>query len=158
LRPENGPKTGMGGYFGHDVLLGKNFNEVNNMAETDVKTAKAGDDNIMAAVAYLFSFITGIIIYLMYKDKKNKFVLFHAMQSIIFGAAIFAIFILLGIAGVVLAMIPVIGWIVGLVMIPVWLVLALGSFALWIFLMYKAYSGVKFKIPMVGDFAEKQVG
>jgi uncharacterized membrane protein len=125
------------------------------MAET---TVKANEDNMMAAVAYLLSFVTGIVIYLMYKEKKNKFVLFHAMQAIIFGVAIFAVFIVLGIAGVVLAMIPVIGWIVGLIMIPIWLVLALGSFALWIFLMYKAYSGVKFKIPVVGDFAEKQVG
>ena len=95
------------------------------------------------------------MIYLVYKEKKNKYVLFHAVQSTITGVTLTVLFMVLGIGGFILAMIPYIGWVIGLVMIPVWLVLCLGSFALWIFMMYKAYTGVKYKLPFVGDLAEK---
>jgi uncharacterized membrane protein len=119
---------------------------------------KKSDDNLMAALAYLLSFVTGIVIYLLNKDKGNKFVLFHAMQAIIYGVAVFALFIGLGIVGMVMAFIPWIGWMIGLLMIPVWGILVLGNLGLWIFLMYKAYSGEKFKIPMIGNMAEKYAG
>ena len=46
-----------------------------------------------------------------------------------------------------------VGWITGLI---VDILLGLGMFVLWIVLMYKAYQGEKFKLPIIGDFAEKQ--
>jgi uncharacterized membrane protein len=45
--------------------------------------------------------------------------------------------------------IPIIGWIINIF-------IGLAMFILWIVLMYKAYHGEKFKLPIVGDFAEKQ--
>jgi uncharacterized membrane protein len=120
--------------------------------------AKKSDDNIFAAVAYLVSFISGAVIYIMYKDKGNKFVLFHAMQSIIAGIAIMAVFMVMGIGGTIMAFIPGIGWLIGLLMLPLWLVLCLGSFALWVFCMYKAFTGEKFLIPVIGKMAEKYAG
>jgi len=119
---------------------------------------KKNDDNLMAAVAYLLGVLTGIVVYIMYKDKGNKFVLFHAMQSMILGGALIVCIPILGILGLILGMIPVIGWIIGIVMMLVWFVVMLGMFGLWIFLMYKAYSGEKFKLPIIGNFAEKYAG
>jgi uncharacterized membrane protein len=49
----------------------------------------------------------------------------------------------------ILWLIPVIGWIINIFV-------AIAMFILWILLMYKAYQGKKFKLPIVGNFAEKQ--
>jgi uncharacterized membrane protein len=79
-------------------------------------------------------------------EKESKFVRFHAMQSIAVFLALFVINIVLGI---ILSI-----SIVGLMLFPL---IYLIEVILWIFLMYKAYKGEKFKLPVVGDFAEKQI-
>ena len=53
----------------------------------------------------------------------------------------------------ILAHIPLIGFL-GLVIFPIF---GLAVFAVWIFLMYKAYSHEKFKLPIIGDIVEKMV-
>ena len=95
--------------------------------------------NIAALLAYLLWFVTGLILLLI--EKKNKFVRFHAMQSIL----TFGFFL---VANLVLAFIPVIGW----AMMPI---LGIVQLIIWIILMVKAYQGEKFKLPVVGDMAEK---
>jgi uncharacterized membrane protein len=110
------------------------------MAETPSPTT-ASNQNMMGALAYLLGFITGIV--LLVVEKQNKFVRFHAMQSTITFGVLFA-------GGFVLGFIPVIGWMVGLVLAPV-------EFILWLILMYKAYSGEMYKLPYVGEMAEKQL-
>jgi uncharacterized membrane protein len=94
--------------------------------------------NIAALLCYLLGWITGLIFFLI---EKNKFVRFHAMQSIVvFGA--------LSVVQIVLTMIPILGW----ALIPVVTVVGL---ILWIVLMVKAYQGEKLKLPLAGDIAEK---
>jgi uncharacterized membrane protein len=74
-------------------------------------------------------------------EKEDKFVRFHAMQSVVtFGAL--TVFL-------ALVFIPVIGWVFG------WLDIVL-AFVLWIILMIKAGQGKKIKMPIAGDIAEKQ--
>ena len=116
---------------------------------------KKNDDNMMAALAYLLGILTGIVVYVMYKDKVNKFVLFNAVQSIILNVALFVIFFAVGIVGAILTMIPYLGWVIGLVMMLIWLVVMVGMFCLWIFLMYKAFNGVKYSLPVIGPLADK---
>ena len=77
-------------------------------------------------------------------EQENKFVRFHAMQSIIsFGT--------ITIIGGVLGWIPVIGTFFA------WL-LSVISFILWVVLMVKAYQGTTYKLPWAGDLAERWVG
>ncbi len=103
------------------------------------KTSTGMQANVAALLSYLLGFVTGIIFYLIEKD--NKFVRFHAMQSIVTFGALF-------ILGFVFAVIPVIGW----SLMPVlWIV----EVVLWILLMIKAYQGELFKLPVAGDIAEK---
>lgn len=99
------------------------------------------NQNLMGAITYLLGFITGVAFLLI--EKNNKFVRFHAMQSTMVSVGIFVLSIVLGI-------IPVIGWILGILLGPV-------SLILWIVMMYKAYSGEMFKLPYVGEMAEKQL-
>lgn len=95
------------------------------------------NENILGAVAYLLGWVTGIVLLLV--EKENKFVRFHAMQStILFGAL------------TLIGFVPFIGWILA----PI---LAIPAFILWLFLMWKAFNGESYKVPYVGDFAEKQL-
>ncbi|MDD5085237.1 MAG: DUF4870 domain-containing protein [Candidatus Omnitrophica bacterium] len=105
------------------------------------KTSTGMQPNVAALLSYLVGIVTGIIFYLIEKD--NKFVRFHAMQSVITFGALFVL-------NVILPFIPVIGWI----LMPV---VNLAGLILWIVLMIKAYQGEYFKLPVVGDMAEKQV-
>jgi uncharacterized membrane protein len=112
------------------------------------KTEIGLDENIEGALCYALGFITGIIFLVMEKD--NKFVRFHAIQSILTSLPLM-----------------VIGWLISSFMVfslsMIWLlgmVLSLWSFVeliLWLVLMLKAYQGEMFKLPIVGDIAEKQV-
>ena len=95
------------------------------------KSSTGMEENVAALLSYLLGWVTGLIFFLIEKD--SKFVKFHAMQSIItFGAL------------VVLSFIPWVNIIVGLL-----------ALILWIILMVKAYQGEKFKLPVIGDLAEK---
>ena len=102
------------------------------------KTSTGFDANLAAALSYLVGFVTGIIFLLV--EKENKFVRFHAMQSTL-------LFIGIILVNVILKMIPFVGLLVAVfVVIPL-------SAVLWLLLMYKAYQGEEFKLPLVGQMA-----
>jgi uncharacterized membrane protein len=115
--------------------------EVSFMAKE--KTSMNMEENIAGALCYVLGWITGIIFYIL--EKENKTVRFHALQSII---VFLPLTIIVGILQGILLFIPFIGWaisgLIGLLM-----------FILWLILMLKAYQGEKFKLPIVGDIAEK---
>jgi uncharacterized membrane protein len=113
--------------------------------------ATAGmEENVAGLVAYIFGWITGLIFLLI---DKRPFVKFHAAQSIAFNIAIIPCWIGLWIVEFILAHIPFIGFL-GLIMFPIF---GLAVFAVWIFLMYKAYSHEMFKLPIIGNLVENMV-
>jgi uncharacterized membrane protein len=103
------------------------------------KTSTELDENVAGLLCYVLGWISGLVFFLI--EKKNKFVRFHAMQSII-------VFGTLTVASIVLGWIPFIGFVIG------WIIWIL-AFVLWIILMIKAYQGEKFKLPWAGNLAEK---
>ncbi|MFC1921266.1 DUF4870 domain-containing protein [Chloroflexota bacterium] len=104
------------------------------------KTSIGLDENIAGLLCYALAWVSGLVILLL--ETENKIVRFHALQSIItFGV--------LMVAGIILGWIPVIG------ILTSWAISVLG-FILWIVLMVKSYQGVKYKLPLVGDYAEKR--
>jgi len=98
------------------------------------------DSKVAGLLCYLGVFVTGIIFLVL--EKKSSFVRFHAMQSIITFGALFIINFILG-------MIPIIGWLASIILVPL-------SFILWIAMMLLALQGKYIKLPVVGDFAEQQ--
>ena len=123
------------------------------------------DPNIAAAISYIF--IVGVIFFIL--EKENKFVRFHALQSILFGVANSIIMFLLAIIAVVLSiafgiggamvggpMQNLISLLVGLIWLLFWLIM-LVMFAGLIFAAVKAYQGQKFKLPIIGNVAENMV-
>jgi uncharacterized membrane protein len=106
------------------------------------KTAGGLDENVAAALAYGLGWITGAAFLLV--EPANKFVRFHALQSVLTFGGLSVAWI------VVMATIPFLGWLIGLVVIP-WV-----SVGLWLLLMYKAYRGERYKLPFVGDIADQR--
>ncbi|WP_280771159.1 DUF4870 domain-containing protein [Salipaludibacillus daqingensis] len=105
------------------------------------KSSTGLDENLGGLLAYLATFVTGIIFIII--EKENDFIRFHAMQSIfLFGGLL--------ILNIAIGMIPFIGWIFNLLFAPIF-------FVLWIVAMYKAYKGERYKFPIVGDLAENQL-
>jgi len=124
---------------------------------TLVKATFGLDENVASAACYVLGWVTGIIFFVVEKD--NKTVRFHAMQSIL---TFLPLMILGWIIGAVVTMMTfgmglygAVGiWaILGLIVTLIWIVMLL----LWLFLMYKAYQGEKFLVPIVGAIAENQV-
>lgn len=105
--------------------------------------------NLAGALAYLLGPITGILFLVL--EKTNSFVRFHAMQSTVLWVGwVIASIALSILSGVV----PVIGWIFGLILS---IVMSIGGFILWLVLMFKAYQGEEWELPVVGPFARKQI-
>ena len=76
------------------------------------------------------------------------------MQSMLASVAAIVIWIVYMVLASILVYIPVLGW---LVMLLLWGGLALGMLGLWVFCMFKAFQGERFKLPYIGDVAESQV-
>ena len=113
-------------------------------------------NNVAGALCYLVGFITGIVFLVLEPYNKNRFVRFHAFQSIIFSVVCIVFSMVWSWIFVSLLFTPGIGlW--GLMSL-IWLVVRLAMFAAWVFLMYKAYNNEEFKLPIIGDIASKQAG
>jgi len=106
------------------------------------KTSTGLTENVAGLLCYVLGWISGVVFLLI--EQENKFVRFHAIQSIV-------VFGILNIAGIILGWIPIIGGVFS------WIISVL-VFILWIVLMVKAFQGTKYKLPWAGNFAEKRVG
>ncbi len=101
------------------------------------KTSTGLEENIAGLLCYVVAWVSGLVFLLI--EKENKFVRFHAMQSIIvFGA--------LTIINVFLLWTIIVGVLVGIL-----------ALVLWIVLMVKAYQGKQYKLPWAGNLAEKWI-
>ena len=110
--------------------------------------------NVAAALACL-PLIGGIIFYVL--EKRDQFVRFYAMQSIIFGGAWVIFSIIWNILFHVLVPIPVLGWIFGLFLWIIWAIWNIGAVIIWIIAMIKAFTGVRWDIPYIGPIARNQM-
>jgi len=109
------------------------------------------NENLAAALAYVGIFISGIVVLVM--ERENKFVRFAAMQSTIFFGALAIVMWVLGL----LAIIPVLGWILGWLFGLVGWLLGVAGFIVWLYLMITAYKGQAVKLPVLGDICWDQV-
>jgi len=115
-------------------------------------TSMGMDANVAAGLSYLFSIVGGLIFY--FGEKQNRFVRFHAMQSILFNAFWIVLFIVLftvqSLLYATVILIPL-----GIVFTCLTFLLPLALLVVWIVLMVYAFQGKYFKLPVIGDYAEK---
>jgi uncharacterized membrane protein len=119
-------------------------------------TGAAMPSNVAGLLTYILGFITGIIFLVVEPYKNDKFVRFHAFQSIFLSVGWIAFRIIWGHIFMGMIWSPFSGlWpLLGLIST----LISLGFLACVIFLMYKAYNNERFKLPIIGDMAAKQSG
>ena len=105
------------------------------------------EENIAGMLAY-FTIIPAIVFLLVEPYNRNRFVRFHSFQCLFTCGALIVIHVGLSI----------IGYALPLLILPIYMLLGLAELALWILLVIKAYQHEMFKLPIVGDLAEKQAG
>lgn len=105
-------------------------------------------DNVAGMLAYV-TIIPAIVFLVLEPYNKRRFIRFHAFQCLFLCIAL----IVFGVALQILWHIPFLGWAVGILL---WPIVALAELILWIILLLKAYRGQMFKLPVIGDMAEKQ--
>lgn len=122
------------------------------------KTSIGIEENIAGLLCYVLGWISGI--YFLVREKENKFVRYHAIQSIVVFGTItiiyIVIFVILNSVAGIFRWIPGFSFVLSIVFgVFAWL-LGLLSMILWIILMAYAYQGQRFKLPWAGNFAQKR--
>ena len=122
------------------------------------KSSTGLDANVAAVLSYVFNWVSGLVFFLI--EKESRLVRFHAMQSLILAVVFFVGMIALYIVWAILAIITsqisgllatLVGLVVGLLIFVFFIAAVIG----WILGMVKAYQGQFFKLPVIGNFAEK---
>jgi uncharacterized membrane protein len=124
------------------------------------KSALGLDGNVAAALGYPIGIIAIICLIM---EKENRFVKFHALQSILLHVAFIVVVIAVWIIGVVIALAGVaaaaatnsgaLGGLAGMLFGLIWLVVMVAYIGGLIFAAVKSYQGVEFKLPIIGNIA-----
>ncbi len=109
------------------------------MEDKKMQTILGIDENVEGLLCYIVGWVTGILFLIL--ERENKFVRFHAAQSL-------ATFLPLSVILVIVGMMPLIGW---LLAGPI----SILTLILWLLLMFKALKGERYRLPIVGNFAEE---
>jgi len=118
------------------------------------ETSTGLKENIAGLLCYLVGWVTGLIFLLLEQD--NRFVRFHALQSIVVFGTITVISIVLSILtalSMAISPLGIINAVLGIISTLIWLF----ALALWIVLMVKAYQGETFELPWAGDIAKRHL-
>jgi len=107
------------------------------------------EPNVAGLLCYVLGWMTGLAFYVI--EKEDRFVRFHAVQSIIVSIVAVIVCIPVAIVAIIFALItPILGNFL-------WGMFCLAGLVLTLFLMYKAYLGEKYMLPKVGEIAEKYI-
>lgn len=110
--------------------------------------------SLAGALAY-FTFVPAIVFLFVDPYRKNRFMRFHSIQCLLFSGAVILLSAVLRLAGLVIFLIPLLG---PLLVAVIDVVVALAAVLLWLVLVVKAFQGEMFKLPILGDFAERYSG
>lgn len=103
------------------------------------KSATGLGKNTAGALSYVLGPVTGVIFLVL---EKDPYVRFHAMQSIVVFVVLFVLQWVLGLTLVLLPLVPLI---------------SILGFVLWLLLIYKAWQGQEWEVPVLGKYARKLV-
>ena len=116
--------------------------------QTPSTVSRSGlSDNAAGGLAYI-TIIPAIIFLIVEPYNRNSFVRFHAWQCIFLTIGCTVIDIALSF----LVRLPFLGFMTLLI----WPLVGLAFFLVWVLAVIKAFNGQRFKLPVIGDLAEKQ--
>jgi uncharacterized membrane protein len=112
------------------------------MNETKPDKPYSMPSNVEAVVSYIP--LLGSV-FVLYFEKENKFVRFHAVQSLVFWFAALGVSAIINVLKLIF---------IGLFLEPIFQV---GLVGVWFYLMYKAYNNIEYELPIIGKIAKDQV-
>jgi uncharacterized membrane protein len=118
------------------------------------KTSMGLEQNTAGLLCYVLWWASGI--YFIKKEKDNRFVRFHAWQSVIVFGAITVVLIIIFILRS--TKVHLTAPVISIFLTSINLVILLGAFILWFVLIANAYQERRFKLPWAGNYAEKKAG
>ncbi len=126
-----------------------------------VQTGKSStglEENVAALLSYIFGWLSGLIFFLIEKD--SRLVRFHAMQSILLNALVVVAAIALWVVMFIFLLIAsqisgLLSPLITLLATLIWVVFGIGLLIAWIMCLIKAYQSQFYKLPVIGNFAEK---
>jgi len=126
--------------------------------QTAAKSSTGLDENIAALLSYLLGGLGGLIFFLI--EKSSRLVKFHAMQSLLLNIVLavvsIALWIIWAVAAIITSQISgILSTLVSLVLGLVILLFFVGIVVGWVFCLIKAYGSQFYKLPVIGNFAEK---
>ena len=124
------------------------------------KTSLGLDSNVGAMLCYIANFVCclGLVlaIVFLFTEKDNRFVKFHAVQSLFLAGVQIGVSIVIGLLGLLVGMaldLVHMGWISFFLILGLRGILAIIFIAIWIMAGIKAYGGQWYKLPLIGDWA-----
>lgn len=108
------------------------------------------EPNVAGALSYLLGALTGVLFLVI--DGQRPFVRFHAMQAIMVTVAAVVLSVALGIVTAVLAVVPILGWLVAFLLS---IAFSGALLILWLYLMYRAWQGDEWEVPIAGRYARQ---
>lgn len=137
--------------------------EAQDPSEAESTNATGLDSNVAGALSYVLGILTGIVFYVIEPD--DEFVRFHAAQSIVTFGLLILVSVGFSVVATALSLVFLtgspggflVGGILSLVLGLVWLVFAVGSLGLWIYLIVRAYQGKTPRVPIAAGIADRLV-
>ncbi|WP_066416855.1 DUF4870 domain-containing protein [Halorubrum aethiopicum] len=119
----------------------------------DTATGTGLEPAVAGALSYLLGPITGVLFYVL--EPEDAFVRFHAVQSTLVFGGLFVASMVLSVVLTLVSFVPGVGWIAAAVLGIGSLLLTPVAFLAWAFLMYEAYQGEEYAVPLVGSYARR---
>jgi uncharacterized membrane protein len=122
---------------------------------TSEQSSTGLDLNLASALCYVFGLVSGVIFFAI--ETQSRVVKYHALQSMLMSVAVMVVYIAYSVLWAVMSRLPFLGWVAGIFGFLGWAVLMLAFLALWIYCLVKAFNGERFKLPYLGEIAERQI-
>lgn len=106
--------------------------------------------NVAGALSYLLGPVTGVLFLLL--DKDEPFVRFHAVQCLVVSVAWVVAWMAVMFMATILGVVPVLGWLLGTL---ISMALSLAGLVLWVYLMFRAFQGDEWEVPLLGEYARR---
>ena len=149
------PSCGAQGEGSFCPSCGKPMGASGNAPASPASATGGLQDNVAGALCYALGLITGVLFLVLEPYNKNKTIRFHAFQSIFVHLSLIVFWV--GVT-VMAGVLGAISNVLALVLIPLYGLVGLGCFALWIFMLFQTFNGSKVVLPVIGPLAEQQAG
>jgi uncharacterized membrane protein len=130
------------------------------MQNSQIDPLADGDDKLIALLSYatqiIIPVIMPVIVLLSESSKKRPFQRYHAVQSLAFTILFWGLMVLTGIGTAVIQIIPLVGFLIGLMMACIFPLLWFAQAIMLLYYGFQAYKGRRFAIPGLTSFLRDQ--